>query len=152
MNINDAGLTIIKTGEGLRLTAYQDIRGIWTIGWGHTPARSGQVITQAQADQLLLNDIAHSASAIDALTHDVAATENQFSAMVSLAFNIGTGVGSQVGGFAHSSVLRFHRQGAYAAAGAAFLLWDKSHVDGKLIVVKPLLKRRQQEEALYLAA
>jgi lysozyme len=143
-SINAAGLQIIKQNEGCRLTAYLDVAGIPTIGWGSTPAKLGQTITQAEADALLLKDIAHAANAVDAATHDVSTTDNQFSAMVSLAFNIGTG------SFKRSSVLSRHRAANYAAAGDAFLMWNKAHVDGSLVILKGLTKRREQERALYL--
>ena len=58
MNISKKGLDIIKKYEGLRLTAYKCPAGVWTIGYGHTKGVSnGMVITQAQADKFLLEDI-----------------------------------------------------------------------------------------------
>ena len=53
------GQTLIKKFEGLRLTAYQDMVGVWTIGYGHTgpDVKPGLTITQQQADQLLINDL-----------------------------------------------------------------------------------------------
>jgi len=144
--INTAGLAIIKSNEGLRLKAYTDIAGVWTIGYGHTPATPGQVITQAQADALLMQDIAHAASVIEALTQNVPTSDNQFSAMISLAFNIGTGA------FRGSSVLRYHLAQDHVHAAKSFLLWDKAHVDGELVVVQGLLKRRIQESNLYNTA
>lgn len=144
-HINDAGLSLIKECEGLVLHSYLDIAGIWTIGYGHTPAHQGQVITQETADALLKQDVGTAEVAVDAKTHDVATTDNQFSAMVSLAFNIG------VGAFGQSTVLRLHREGDHAGAADAFLMWDKVHEDGQLVVSKGLLRRRQQERALYLS-
>jgi lysozyme len=64
--------------------------------------------------------------------------------MVPLCFNIG------MGNFQSSSVLRFHRARDYTSAGDAFLLWDKARVDGQLVEVAGLLRRRQAEKALYL--
>ncbi len=143
--INTAGLNIIKSGEGLRLHAYLDPVGIPSIGYGHTPAKMGQTITQAQADQILLADIKHAADAVDVATRDVSTTDNQFSAMISLAFNIG------VGAFRGSTVLRQHRAMAYQEAGDAFLRWNKGHIDGGLVAIPGLTRRRTQERALYLA-
>jgi lysozyme len=142
--VNAAGLAIIKTGEGLRLEAYQDQRGIWTIGFGHTPAWPGEVISAQRAEQLLVQDCAWAAGAVDGATHSVATTDDQFSAMVSLTFNIG------VAAFRGSTVLRQHLAGNHAAAADAFLLWDKTHIDGRLVVDPPLLARRRQERSLYL--
>ncbi len=47
----------IKRQEGLRLTAYQDTLGNWTIGYGHTPSFPGQTITEAEADSWLTQDL-----------------------------------------------------------------------------------------------
>lgn len=146
MNINQEGLKIIKQSEGCRLTAYKDVRGITTIGWGHVPARVGQTMTQAEADAMLVADVQHFRDAVWGLVHDVPTTENQFSAMISLTYNIGATA------FRSSSVLRLHRQKAYAQAGDAFKLWDKTHIDGRLVDDPPLLRRREQERTLYLTA
>lgn len=144
--ITNAALDLIKKNEGLRLRTYFDVAGIATIGYGHTPASQGQVITEAQATALLLSDIAHAADAVTAATAGVATNDNQYSAMVSLAFNIGTGA------FKGSSVLRMHRAGDHNAAANAFLMWDKAHVNGQLVSVAGLARRRAEEQALYLAA
>jgi lysozyme len=46
---NNAGLQLIESFEGLRLTSYQDSVGVWTIGYGHTKGvKQGQTITQQQ--------------------------------------------------------------------------------------------------------
>lgn len=137
-------LDIIKKGEGLRLASYLDPAGIWTIGYGHTPASEGQQIDQAEADRLLAADVAHAAGAVERLCSDVATSDVQFSAMVSLAFNIG------IGAFEGSTVLRRHRAGAFVGAGAAFLLWNKAHVRGRLVELPGLIERRRAERALYL--
>lgn len=51
------GLMQIGLDEGLRLKAYQDEFGKWTIGLGHTPAYPGEVITQQQAYNIFIKDI-----------------------------------------------------------------------------------------------
>lgn len=143
-HISDAGLALVKSMEGLRLESYQDPAGIWTVGYGHTPAKPGWTINQALADKLLRSDMAHAEQTVDSLTQDVATTDDQFSAMASLCFNIGAG------GFRGSSVLRAHRAGQFQAAADAFLSWDKAHVNGQLVVLSGLFKRRTAERALYL--
>ena len=142
--ITQAGLDLIAKDEGLRLTAYMDIAGIWSIGYGHTPAQSGETITQGQALALLRQDVGSAATAVDGATHDVPTTDNEFSAMVSLAFNIGNGA------FRRSTVLAKHRGGDHYGAAEAFLMWDKAHVDGSLVVVPGLLRRRSEERSMYL--
>lgn len=91
MKINDAGLNLIKSFEGCKLKAYQDAVGVWTIGWGHTSGvKAGQVITQAKADEYLKKDLAKFEKAVDKI-NTVDFNENQFSALVSFAYNCGTG-------------------------------------------------------------
>lgn len=145
-HIDEAGLKIITTNEGDKHQAYRDIRGIPTIGYGHTgpDVHMGMVITEAQALALLRMDLGRFEASVENVTHDVPTTENQFSAMVSLTYNIGAGA------FRSSTVLSAHRQGHYDTAGAAFLFWDKSHVNGMLVVVNGLLRRRNEERKLYL--
>ena len=74
--INAAGLDLIKQCEGCRLEAYQDVAGIWTIGYGHirgvTP---GMQLTQQQADQALLDDLNAAETVVDATTGDVATSD-----------------------------------------------------------------------------
>ena len=144
--INDAGLNLIKSFEGCRLAAYQDVAGIWTIGYGHIRGvREGMTITEQQATLFLQQDLADTETAVDSMTSSAPTTNNQYAAMVSLCFNIGSG------NLRTSSVLRFHLARDYTSAADAFLLWDKSHVNGQLVEVQGLLNRRRAERDLYLA-
>ena len=81
----------LKEFEGLRTTAYRDAAGVLTIGYGHTgkDVREGDRITPYWAEQLLLLDLKDHEAAVRRLK--VARTQGQFDALVSLAFNIGTG-------------------------------------------------------------
>ena len=123
-HINDAGLELVQRNEGLRLAAYKDVGGLLTIGFGQTgrDIHAGLTITAERATELLRQDLAHAEIAVDAATHDVPTSDDQFSAMTSLCFNIGAGA------FRASSVLRFHRAKDYPSAGNAFLFWSKAHV------------------------
>ena len=143
--INDAGFALIKRFEGCQLQAYQDVAGIWTIGYGHIDGvTGGMIITPDQADQFLEDDLYASENTVSAVTAQATTSDDQFAAMVSLCYNIGPG------GFKSSSVLRQHVAGNTAEAADAFLLWDKATIDGKLQVVQGLLNRRQAERGLYL--
>jgi lysozyme len=102
-------------------------------------------ITEDQALAFLREDLGQAEAAVDAAASSVATDDNQFAAMVSLCFNIGSG------NFRTSSVLRMHRAGDPAAAADAFLLWDKAHVNGELKEVDGLKRRRERERELYLA-
>ena len=140
--INADGLELIKAFEGCRLTAYRDPVGIWTVGYGSTGAhvKRGVTLTQAQADQLLRLDLDRFEATVNAATRQVPTTDNQFAAMVSMAFNCGEGA------FLKSSIRRFHVAGKPKLAAAAFLLWIKA---GKR-PLKGLIRRRHAERLLYL--
>lgn len=92
MKTSDNGLRIIKSYESLRLQAYRCPAGVVTIGYGHTrTARLGQTITEPQATGLLREDVADAERAVNRTAAVRPLTQNQFDALVSLVFNIGTG-------------------------------------------------------------
>lgn len=142
LTVCPAALALIERDEGLVLHAYRDIAGIWTEGFGHTgpDVHPGNVLTRAGAEAILARDVSHFAALIEAQIGDAPTTDNQFGAMVSLAFNIGDGA------FGRSTVLRKHKARLYQSAADAFLLWDEVH--GR--VLAGLKRRRGEERALYL--
>ena len=93
MKVSENGIALIKKYEGCRLKAYKDSKGVLTIGWGHTAnVKSGQTITQEEADALLLEDLekfdAH-VSYYDS-TYNYKFNQNEHDALTSFAFNIGS--------------------------------------------------------------
>ena len=141
MEINQAGLDLIKNFEGCKLTSYQDGAGIWTIGYGHTGIEIGpdQTINQDQADAFLASDVTVTSSRLNRLIiQDL--NSNQFSACVVFAYNVG------VGAFRGSTMLTLINQGNYDAAAAEFPKWDK--VAGT--PCNGLLRRRLAEQALFI--
>lgn len=147
MRVNEAGRDLIAEFEGQRLTAYRCPAGVWTIGIGSTqpPVTPGMQITVDEMWQRFDHDIAVFETGVLAALAGAPTTQNEFNAMVSLAFNIG------LGGFRTSSVLRAHKAGNTSAAANAFSLWNKATVDGRLVEVPGLTRRRAAEAALYLA-
>jgi lysozyme len=144
MRTNAAGIELIKRNEGCRLTAYLDPVNIWTIGYGDTGAHvfRGCTITQDEAERLLAERLLREFEpGVQRAIGDAPTNENQFAAMVSLAYNVG------VGAFAKSSVARHHRAGEYAKAASSFHLWNKA--GGK--VLAGLVRRRAEEADLYQA-
>lgn len=96
--VGAAGLALIKRFEGCRLRAYKPVRTerYWTIGWGHYGAdvEEGQVITQAEADDLLAEDVQHCADAVDSPRYvplTARLNDNQRDALISFAYNCGAG-------------------------------------------------------------
>lgn len=140
-SVSQGGLKILKHYEGCRLEAYQDIVGIWTIGYGDTEnVQPGMVITQAEAEERLRKRLGKDfePSVRQSLTR--VATQYQFDAMVSLAYNIGAIA------FANSTLVRLFNAGDSQLAADQFPRWDKA--GGKS--VKGLRRRRAAERALYL--
>ena len=96
MKCNDAGRKLIQSFEACRLEAYQDVKGIWTIGYGNTmyatgiSVKEGDTITQEEADMLFSTILSRFESGVNTLVRtDV--TANQFSALVSFTYNCGVG-------------------------------------------------------------
>ena len=141
MKISNNGLNTIKQFEGCRLTAYQDVKGVWTIGYGHTGGvYYGQTITQAEADTLFRQDLAKFESGVARLCYGVTLTQNQFDALVSFAYNCGlSALGS-------STLLKKIKANPNDKSIAAeFKKWCYS--GGK--IVQGLANRRTAEAQLY---
>lgn len=137
--IDAESLACIKRWEGLRLTAYRDVGGKWTIGYGHVNgAREGMRITQREAEDWLRRDLAQAELAVDTAVK-VALTDSQFGALVSFVFNVG------VNAFKRSTLLRKLNAGDYEAVPAELLRWTKA--GGKQ--VPGLVNRRNAEIGLW---
>ncbi len=124
MTSSALGRATLTQREGCVLTAYQDSVGVWTVGVGHTGRATppkvvpGMTITKAEADALLAADLLPFEAAVNrAITRAMA--QNQFDAMVSLAFNIGAS------GFLGSTVVHRFNAGDLSGAADAFLMWTK---------------------------
>lgn len=137
MRYSKTGLQLTEGFESCRLVAYQDVRGIWTIGWGHTGPEvvEGLVWTQEQADAQLEKDMAYAECRVNGLLA-VPVTQGEFDALVDFALNVGCNA------FAGSTMLKLLNEGNYAGAAEEFEKWD--HAAGK--VVAGLLRRREEEK------
>jgi lysozyme len=139
MILGDAGRALIESFETCKLYAYQDQRGIWTIGWGHTMGVVPYLTcTQADADAWFVQDTQAAVNAV-MRSLDVAVNQNQFDALVSFTFNVGAG------SEAHSTLLSLVNQGKFALAAAQFSFWN--HVNG--VPNAGLTRRRAAEQALF---
>lgn len=134
-------IQLVKASEGVRLVAYSDVKGVLTIGYGHTGnVRPGQTITQAQAEDFLVQDMAAAADAVNRLVQ-VKLTQNQFDALVDFVFNEGQGH------FAGSTLLKLLNQRNYQAAAGQFRVWCMAGG----VVLQDLVNRRAAERALFEA-
>ena len=137
---SDTGFQMTRSFEGLRLTAYQDCAGIWTIGYGHTgpDVTPGKTITELEAEALLHADLAAAATCVNRAVN-VPIHQCQFDALVDFCFNAGRG------SLLKSTLLRLVNLGDFAQAAEQFALWV--HAGGE--VVPGLVRRRQAEAALF---
>jgi lysozyme len=146
MKLNENGLALLRAFEGFRAQSYRDVAGVWTIGYGHT-GRAGPPevtpqsrMTEPEARALMKRQAETFAKAVRSmLTRQL--TDDQFSALVSFAFNVGET------NFRRSSVLKAVNAGDDAAVARRLGLWVKA--GGK--VWPGLVRRRAAEAALYLS-
>ena len=135
-------LSLIKKYESCRLEAYEDAGGKYTIGWGSTGPGIGPhtVISQGVADGMLKSDVSEISLEVSNLVN-YSVNQNEYDALVSLAYNIG------ITAFKQSTLLK--KVLAHDKQGAAdeFLKWN--HVNGK--VLAGLTARRGSERALFLS-
>ena len=152
MTISTNGLNVIKTFEGLSLSAYRDEAGVWAIGYGSTRYHDGKTVkpgdklaNELQADALFRNTMGQYEDAVSRSVK-VPLSQNQFDALVSFTYNIGAG------GLEESTMLVKLNEKNYAEAAAHFLAWDKitDPKTGQKIVSAILFQRRKEESHLFL--
>lgn len=142
MRISQKGLDLLKSCEGLRLRAYQDSGGIWTIGYGTTSnVKSGDIISKDQAESLLRQDLEkfEDSVSLNVVNHKI--TQSQFDALVLFSYNVGSSA------LKSSTLLKKVNSGDIKGASTEFLKWNK--VNGKEIV--GLTNRRKKEQELFLS-
>lgn len=116
-SIDKHSLAQIKNFEGLRLTAYRDVGGVLTIGYGHTAGvTEGETITSTQAENLLLNDLVEYEKCVDDEVK-VPLTDNQFGALVSFCYNVG------VPSFKRSTLLKRLNAGKFQDVPQEMMRW-----------------------------
>ncbi len=145
MRTSEAGLELIKRFEGYREHAVALGDGRHMIGYGHTKAaREGLRISRANAEAILREFDLPPVEA--ALSDSVFAplSQNEFDALVSLAFNIGWQA------FQCSDVFALVNSGEKLRAAEAFSAWRKAEINGRLIIIDALVRRRAAERALFL--
>ncbi|MDX8391598.1 MAG: lysozyme [Mariprofundaceae bacterium] len=144
-NIIQPGIDLIKHFESLRLDAYQDSVGIWTIGYGHTGLEhkdgtvfAGREISEDEAELLLRRDLDAFEKAVEN-TVQVDLNDYQFAALVSFAFNLGGG------NLRASTLLKKLNANDYFAAAGEFKKWSKAGGER----LGGLVRRRISERNLF---
>jgi lysozyme len=137
---SEAGLALTKRFEGLRLNAYQDINGIWTIGYGHTGKDivHGRSVTPEQADALLRSDVAAAVHFVNDVVKGPL-NQNRFDALVDFTFNVGRG------SLLRSQLLTRLNEGNLEGAADGFADW----IYAGHKIVPALMQRRIAEANLF---
>ena len=145
-SLSNNGMSLLEQFEGLRLEAYLDSAGIATIGFGTikypngSKVKLGDKTTKAQAKEYKLHDLKEFESTVNTSVN-VQLSQNQYDALVSLSYNIGSGA------FKNSTLLKKLNSGDYKGAAEQFLVWNK--VNSKR--VQGLVNRREAERKLFLS-
>jgi lysozyme len=142
VNISEKGIAFVKSFEKFRPTPYDDGYGYETVGYGHRILR-GEIwppdgIDTARADTVLVHDLQDPMRTVNVLVRT--ATQQQFDALVSFVFNVGTG------NFRGSTLLKLLVKGDITGAADEFLKWDKS--SGQ--VSAGLKERRAKERLIFV--
>lgn len=144
-HINQAGIDLIKSFEGLYLSAYRCEAKVVTIGYGHTGMTHddgsvyiGQNITRERAEELLAHDMQYFEKVVLRLVN-AELNDNMFAALVSFAFNCGEG------NLESSTLLRKLNEGDYDGAAEQFTRWNR----GGGSVLNGLTRRRASEQRLF---
>ncbi len=152
MNISENGINLIKSFEGCILQSYDDsnerkvnandeVYGTLTIGWGTTredypSLYKGEIISQEKADELFLVSIQKYINDVNSLGRNF--TQNEFDALVSFHYNTG-------------SVFTLCRNRNNSEIADAMLLYVKGKINGELVTMEGLVKRRNAERQLFLS-
>lgn len=136
-------ITFIEQAESLRLTAYKDIGGVWTDGYGHLCGGPG-TITIDVAKANLSQDINHAAEQLAAVVHEpvlLALTDPEYTALLSFVFNLGCN--------SSWTIWKDLNNQKFDDVPAQMQRFDKGHVDGRLQTIPGLAHRRLAEVTLW---
>lgn len=137
MKLSANGATTLTLREGVRLKAYKDTKGIWTIGVGHTGPEvvQGLTWTKEKAQEVFVKDVSWAEDAVNKYV-TVPLTQNQFDALVSFTFNVGEFA------FKRSTLVKKLNVGDYEAAAKEFDKW---------VIPIEITSRRMSEKAQFIA-
>ena len=139
MKISGEGIALIKIFEGCKLESYRCAANVVTIGYGHIKtAKEGMVITQEEAEDLLMQDIkTYEKGVIDLVQVDLKQCE--FDALVSFSFNLG------LGSLKSSTLLKRINAKDWADVPHQIKRWNKANGE----VLEGLVRRREAEATLW---
>ena len=146
MSVSNKGVDLICEFEGKRLVAYDDGVGVWTIGFGTIKypsgnrVKKGDTCTLEQAKEYMRHDLMEFEHTVNSSVK-VPLNQNQFDALVSLAYNIGSSA------FKSSTLVKKLNTGDYQGAADQFNVWVNA--GGKRM--QGLVNRREKENVLFLS-
>ncbi len=146
MSVSNKGVDLICEFEGKRLVAYDDGVGVWTIGFGTIKypngvrVKKGDTCTLDQAKEYMRHDLIEFEHTVNSSVK-VPLNQNQFDALVSLAYNIGSNA------FKSSTLVKKLNAGDYQGAADQFNVWVNA--GGKRM--QGLANRRDKEKLLFLS-
>jgi len=139
-------INLIKLFEGYKAKAYLCPAGIVTIGFGSTMYTDGKkikisdTINEQQGNELLMWELKNKSIAL----HGLNLNQNQFDSCLSFIYNLG------IGAFNKSTLKKkIVANPNDATIKAEFMKWNKARVNGQLIELKGLTRRRIAEAELY---
>lgn len=140
MRTSDEGRKRLMAREGVRLKAYQDTEGVWTIGVGHAATsgrspvpRAGMTITMQECEDILARDLSEHYEPLLNSALKVPVADHEFDALVSIVFNVEA--------FAHSTAIKLLNAGDRAGCAKHIMDWNKPSV---------IIGRRKTEQAQFL--
>jgi lysozyme len=149
MKISNTLIDLIKEFEGFEEHAYLCPAGVWTVGYGSTRKADGSRVgirdqlTEPQALELLLFTLKSYEAAVNSAIK-VTLTQNQFDALVDFAYNLGSP------SLLTSTLLRLvNGKANIPLIQREFMKWDKAKVNGQLVSLPGLTRRRKAEADLY---
>jgi len=129
----------IRNFEGFKSHAYQDVAGVWTIGYGHTKnVQPTDIISAAQGYRMLRKELVEYENYVKSYV-TVPLYQHQFDALVSWTYNLGPT------NLKNSGMLKVLNQGRYDLVPDEMRRWNKANG----IVLDGLIKRREAEAQLF---
>ena len=157
MKLDQKGIDLIHSFEGLSLTPYICPAGVPTIGWGNTYYPNGKkvtmkdkAITREQADEIFAFVLSLFERDVTQLVGNTPITQNQFNALVSFAYNVGSDIDADdiPEGLGDSTLLKKVKANPNdPTIRNEFAKWNKSN--GKPLA--GLIRRRSMEADLYFS-
>lgn len=146
--ISDIAVNLVKEFEGFADRAYVDTDGTPVIGYGLSkiagkPVQLGDRIEPLQAEIALKHQLQEIYQELNKIVQ-VNLSDRQFSALASISFNVG------INSIKDSTLVRKINAEDYAGAANEFLRWDKANLQGTLVQMPGLTRRREAERQLFL--